>query len=29
VFRGDRVRWVDVGTVPEDCFGGPRPAERR
>jgi dihydroorotate dehydrogenase electron transfer subunit len=29
VFRGDRVRWVDIGTVPEDCLGGPRPEDRR
>jgi dihydroorotate dehydrogenase electron transfer subunit len=27
VFRGDRVRWADVGTVPEDCLGAPRPEE--
>ncbi len=25
VFRGDRVRWNDVGTVPSDAFGAPRP----
>lgn len=23
VFRGDRVRWADVGTVPADAFGAP------
>lgn len=23
VFRGDRVRWSDVGTVPADCLGAP------
>jgi dihydroorotate dehydrogenase electron transfer subunit len=23
VFPGDRVRWSDVGTVPEDCIGAP------
>lgn len=23
VFRGDRVRWQDVGTVPSDAFGAP------
>jgi dihydroorotate dehydrogenase electron transfer subunit len=23
VFFGDRVRWADVGTVPEDTFGAP------
>ncbi|HCK78603.1 MAG TPA: dihydroorotate dehydrogenase electron transfer subunit [Actinobacteria bacterium] len=23
VFRGDRVRWADVGTVPADCVGSP------
>ncbi len=23
VFRGDRVRWADVGTVPPDCLGAP------
>jgi dihydroorotate dehydrogenase electron transfer subunit len=23
VFRGDRVRWADVGTVPADCLGAP------
>ena len=22
-FRGDRVRWADVGTVPEDTYGAP------
>lgn len=25
VFRGDRVRWSEVGTVPDDCVGAPRP----
>ena len=25
VFRGDRVRWNDVDTIPEDAFGAPRP----
>lgn len=25
VFRGDRVRWDEVGTVPDDCVGAPRP----
>lgn len=24
VFRGDRVRWGDLGTVPDDCWGAPR-----
>jgi dihydroorotate dehydrogenase electron transfer subunit len=23
VFRGDRVRWADVGTVPADALGAP------
>ena len=23
VFRGDRVRWSEVGTVPDDCVGAP------
>ena len=23
VFRGDRVRWADIGTVPADCVGAP------
>lgn len=23
VFRGDRVRWADVGTIPADCLGAP------
>lgn len=23
VFRGDRVRWAEVGTVPPDCVGAP------
>jgi dihydroorotate dehydrogenase electron transfer subunit len=26
VFRGDRVRWADVGTIPPDCLGAPVPA---
>ena len=25
VFRGDRVRWDDVGTVPPDTYGAPVP----
>jgi dihydroorotate dehydrogenase electron transfer subunit len=25
VFRGDRVRWADVGTVPPDALGAPEP----
>ena len=25
VFRGDRVRWDDVDTVPSDAFGAPKP----
>ena len=25
VFRGDRVRWSEVGTVPADCVGAPKP----
>lgn len=25
VFRGDRVRWSEVGTVPDDCVGAPKP----
>jgi dihydroorotate dehydrogenase electron transfer subunit len=25
VFRGDRVRWDDVDTIPEDAFGAPVP----
>ncbi len=28
VFRGDRVRWADLGTVPTDTWGAPR-AENR
>lgn len=24
IFRGDRVRWNDVGTIPEDCLGAPK-----
>ena len=27
VFRGDRVRWADVGTVPADTLGAPVAAE--
>jgi dihydroorotate dehydrogenase electron transfer subunit len=27
VFRGDRVRWADVGTVPDDCVGSPASAK--
>jgi dihydroorotate dehydrogenase electron transfer subunit len=23
VFRGDRVRWQDVGTIPPDTLGAP------
>ena len=23
VFAGERVRWSDVGTIPEDCYGAP------
>jgi hypothetical protein len=23
VFRGDRVRWADVGTIPEGTLGAP------
>ncbi|RKS77778.1 dihydroorotate dehydrogenase electron transfer subunit [Motilibacter peucedani] len=26
VFRGESVRWADVGTVPPDCLGAPLPA---
>lgn len=29
VFRGDRVRWGDVGTVPDDTYGAPQPAGGR
>jgi dihydroorotate dehydrogenase electron transfer subunit len=25
IFRGDRVRWDDVDTIPEDAFGAPVP----
>ena len=25
VFFGDRVRWADVGTVPPDTWGAPKP----
>lgn len=25
VFRGDRVRWDEVGTIPADCVGAPKP----
>jgi dihydroorotate dehydrogenase electron transfer subunit len=24
VFRGDKVRWDDLGTVPADCLGAPK-----
>lgn len=24
IFRGDRVRWDEVGTIPEDCLGAPK-----
>jgi dihydroorotate dehydrogenase electron transfer subunit len=26
VFRGDRVRWRDLGTVPSGTWGAPAPA---
>lgn len=29
VFRGDRVRWDDVGTVPVGTWGGPEPEDDR
>lgn len=29
VFRGDRVRWRDIGTVPADALGAPDPEEQR
>lgn len=29
VFRGDRVRWADLGTVPEDSWGAERSGEER
>ena len=29
VFRGDRVRWADLGTVPEDSWGASRAGEDR
>jgi dihydroorotate dehydrogenase electron transfer subunit len=29
VFAGDRVRWDDVGTVPADTYGAPRPGGHR
>ena len=29
VFRGDAVRWADVGTVPADAFGAPVPSGHR
>ncbi|MEZ5115653.1 MAG: dihydroorotate dehydrogenase electron transfer subunit [Candidatus Nanopelagicales bacterium] len=29
VFRGDRVRWDDVGTVPVGTWGGPEPEDER
>ncbi len=24
IFRGDRVRWDEVGTIPDDCLGAPK-----
>jgi dihydroorotate dehydrogenase electron transfer subunit len=24
VFRGDKVRWDEIGTVPADCLGAPK-----
>ena len=27
-FRGDRVRWSDVGTIPEDTWGAPTVATK-
>ena len=24
VFRGDRVRWDEIGTIPDDCLGAPQ-----
>ncbi len=29
VFRGDRVRWADVGRIPSDCVGAPDPQPGR
>ncbi|MFN8172754.1 MAG: dihydroorotate dehydrogenase electron transfer subunit [Candidatus Nanopelagicales bacterium] len=29
VFRGDRVRWADVGTIPPDTLGAPQEAGQR
>lgn len=29
VFRGDRVRWADLGSVPEDCWGAQPSGEER
>jgi len=29
VFRGDRVRWDDIGTIPTDTVGAPVPVEQR
>jgi dihydroorotate dehydrogenase electron transfer subunit len=29
VFRGDRVRWTDLGTVPGDTWGAPQAGESR
>jgi len=29
VFRGDRVRWDDIGTIPADTVGAPAPVEQR
>ena len=28
VFRGERVRWADVGTIPPDAYGAPDRADR-
>jgi dihydroorotate dehydrogenase electron transfer subunit len=28
VFRGDRVRWADVGTIPDGTLGAPRGGAR-
>jgi len=28
VFRGDRVRWADVGTIPDGTLGAPRSGAR-
>jgi dihydroorotate dehydrogenase electron transfer subunit len=29
VFRGDRVRWDDIGTIPADTVGAPMVEEHR